>query len=139
MHDGCLLVTHVQSPGCFTSRRGQVIIILRRRVVLNAFIVPSDISFLSPKQLQHQYNQKNFSINLTVLCFNNPPQFFVFSVENLPDQLFIFLEGEFGTSRKVRSQINKLSGCVFTWWKEQVLKRIGQSENFVLLHVYLIE
>ncbi len=54
----------------------------------------------------------------------------------MPHELFVLIEGEFGPGGKVGSQVDELSGCVLARGKEQVLERIGQREDFVLLHCY---
>jgi hypothetical protein len=54
----------------------------------------------------------------------------------LPHELFVLIEGEFSTGGKVGSQVDELGGCVLARGKEQVLERIGQRQDFVLLHCY---
>ena len=83
MHDRSLFITHVQCSCSFATRRCQVIVVLGRGMVLDTFIVPSDISFLPSKQLQHQYNQQDLSVNLAIFSLDNPPYFLILSVKNL--------------------------------------------------------
>lgn len=56
MHDGSLLVAHVQGAGGFAARGGEVVIIFGRGVVLDALVVAADVSFFPAEELEHEDN-----------------------------------------------------------------------------------
>ncbi len=136
MHDGSLLVAHVQGAGGFAAGRGEVVIIFGRGVVLDAFVVAADVSFFPAEELEHEDNEEDFGVNFTVLGFDNPPDFFVLWIKDLAHEFFVLVESEFGAGGKVRREIDELGGGVLARREEEVFEGVWEGEDFVLLHTF---
>ncbi len=122
MHDGGLLIAHVQGAGGFAARGGEVVVIFGRGVVLDAFVVAADVSFFPAEQLEHQHNEQDLGVDFTVLGLDNPPDFLVFGVKDLAHEFFVLVECEFSAGGEVRCEVDELCGSVLARGEEEIFE-----------------
>ena len=96
--------------------------------------------------MQHEDEEEDLGVDLTVLALDNPPHLLVVHIEELLHEFFVSLQGEFESSVEVGGEVEELGDGVPAGREEQVFKAVGKGEgvfrftlHYLLFDIYQIQ